>query len=264
MKKLSIKIAIFTLFLGVIGLLTYKQFKKPEIEAISHDISAQFEGADMDVREFYLDRFNQKETELNQKIASIVDLNSCIQTQKQLTNEFRDYALAQRTVDSRVSQSTRDLIIEIGRDFDISPHDFVIKFQDMGASPAAVEECIFYVNEKLLHSYSEKAQRFIIAHEFSHMVHHDGAFLTALEKQLDMNNERDRNLFNQFGRFQEARADVFASTKNLEYAEGGLEFFKELYNRHGDQSGITHPKNSDRITAHNTIIGLHTNNQTVA
>jgi Zn-dependent protease with chaperone function len=132
----------------------------------------------------------------------------------------------------------------------------------MDVSPAAVEESIFYVNEKLLNSYPEDARRFVIGHEFSHMFHHDGARLTTLEQQLDMNNPEHQNLFNKMSRFQEARADIFASTQDMKFAEGGLAFLTELYNRHGDQSGISHPKNSERIEAHKTIVALH--NQAIA
>ena len=81
-----------------------------------------------------------------------------------------------------------------------------------------------------------------------------------------MNNEAHKTAFYKLKRFHEARADMFASTKGIDYAQGGLEFSNELYKRYGDQAGKapTHPKNSERVTAHTTFVTLHKVQQSYA
>jgi hypothetical protein len=265
MKKLSIKIAIFTLFLGVTGLLAYKQLTKPEKSAYINDISAQFKGADMDVRDFYFDRFNQKEQELNKALASRVDIEQCKKDQNTMFQDFKVYVFETYGHKNRknITHTTLNLIDIVARDFDINSDEFVI-LTDTRPIPATMQGCILYVNEDLLNSYSEKSQKFVIAHEFAHMIYDDGSLITVLENHLNLDNEYDCNLLDKISRFQEARADIFASTKNIDYAQGGLEFFNMLYERHGDPLITSHPQTSERITAHNTIVALHTNNQTLA
>lgn len=268
MKRIyQLIICLSILGLAVAGILYFKGEKQLNSAKSTNfcleEISETVQSSGKNIRELYLERFKAKETELHQELSTIINIEQWNNDSAKLADEFKTYARSQQNAQS-ISSATKNLITQIGKEFKIQPNDFIIMHQEMGASPAAVEECIFYVNEKLLNSYPKKAQHFIIGHEFGHMVHHDGARLTTLEQQLDLTKLEHQNLFNKMSRFQEARADIFASTKDLKFAEGGLNFLTELYNRHGDQSGISHPKNSERIEAHKTIVALHNQAITVA
>ncbi len=258
-KQVTIIISIMGIMLA--GALYFKGIK--QANTTFSELSEQLENSDKNLRELYLERFAHKEQELQQELATVINVEQWNTDYNALAHEFKLQTFAKPQSGS-VDSEVKKLIIEVGKEFNIQPNEFIIKHQQMGASPAAVEECIFYVNEKLLNSYPDDARRFIIGHEFGHMVHHDGARLTTLEQHLDMNNPEHQNLFNKVSRFQEARADIFASTQDMKLAEGGLTFLTELYNRHGDQLAESHPKNSERIEAHKTIVALHNQAATVA
>ena len=211
-----------------------------------------------------MNRFDQKEQRLHQELACVIDLDKCKEDQNRICQNFKEYAFETYKSNNRknITKATQQLIDHVAQDFQINTDEFMI-LTDKRDIPATMRGCVLYVNENLLTSYSTKAQQYVVAHEFGHMVYDDGAFITALQNQLDMDNEQNSNLFDSLSRFQEARADIFAGTKNLAYAEGGIEFFNDLYQRYGDPLAISHPQTLDRIEANKTIAALH-NQTTIA
>lgn len=120
-----------------------------------------------------------------------------------------------------------------------------------GFAPAAASEHNIFINEQELAKLSEPAQQFVINHEIQHILHHDSPSRYIMEliygtQTNKLVNEKDHPLL-QYERFKEKRADIKTALQNKYLAQGYLLFTQEWLNNKGDTSGITHPKNSDRL-----------------
>ena len=148
----------------------------------------------------------------------------------------------------QVSQETTQFVRGILQELGLDPTKItIVGFNDI--SPAAATEKVIYVNEQEFNNYSKPAQRFVIGHEIQHILHKDNCSRYTLE--LICNSEVEKNQKDhplcQYNRYKEKRADIKTATQSLEWAEGYVAFAKEWYKRAGDNPGITHPLNKDRI-----------------
>ncbi|MGE0206485.1 MAG: hypothetical protein AB7R69_01405 [Candidatus Babeliales bacterium] len=157
----------------------------------------------------------------------------------------------------QVSDQTKQFVNGILKELGVDPATITITGWD-DISPAAATEHIIYINEKEFSNYSLPARRFIIGHEIQHILHKDNWSRYSLE--LLCNNEvekmagkKDHPLC-QYSRFKEKRADVTMATTSKEWAEGYLAFAKEWHKRAGDNPGVTHPLNKDRVALAQDIV----------
>ncbi len=156
-----------------------------------------------------------------------------------------------------ISAETNALIHEILDDFNI-PRDQIDIVAIKGTqSPAGANAYSLYIDEQNLKTFCPEAQRFIIAHEISHIKNKDSTIETALINLLDTEN-KDHNLsLATFTCSMEFRADAHAMLKSAKYAQGGIAFFNEYIKRHGDKYRDTHPLPSDRLKIAQDIYAMH-------
>ncbi len=147
-----------------------------------------------------------------------------------------------------ISDHTMALIHEVLVDFNIDPNSIaIIPYRSKG-SPAAADDYTLYIDENDLAMLCPVSQRFILAHEISHMKSKDNGFESALENLMDeRKTEPQRNAFYTFSHATEIRADINAMLKGIEYAKGGVTFLTLLINCYGDGASFTHPSPRVRL-----------------
>ncbi len=164
----------------------------------------------------------------------------------------------------RVKESTRQLIYETLREFDLNPEDIHVVSEEM-PSPASSTEVALYINEKTFCKHSTPAQRFIIAHEIQHILNGDSLHDFVLDRVIDekpLNPRMANKVLNTYSQLVELRADLQAATTNSEWAQRYLIATQETLEQVGDNSSSTHPKNSERLNLARTIVN-QMNKQTI-
>lgn len=146
-----------------------------------------------------------------------------------------------------ISHHTISLIYEILMDFSIARQAIsLVPFNGQG-SPAAADDYTIYIDEENLATFSDEAQRFVIAHEIAHYIFKDHSLESALSNLVDYKNKVQKKCMHTFARSTEFRADIHAMLKGEDYTKGAIIFFNELIERYGDDPCATHPKPSDRL-----------------
>jgi hypothetical protein len=154
-----------------------------------------------------------------------------------------------------ISSQTQDCIKAVCQDFGVDYSQLKITSIKTQTSPAAADDKGLYINDKLLRSFSDKVQKFIIGHELQHYIYKDDSHCVAVETMLTGKEHTGPNsLANQFSRFVEKRADIMASTKHADYAEGQKEFTAYLLKIFGDVMAPTHPGNKERLAIAENIL----------
>lgn len=163
-----------------------------------------------------------------------------------------------------VSTEITALIQEILHDFNIPKNEIDIVAIKTKKSPAGANAYSLYIDEQNLKTFCPEAQRFIIAHEISHIKNKDSAIETALINLLDTENKDHSQCIATFTHSIEFRADTHAMLKNAQYAQGGIAFLKEYINRYGDKHVDTHPRPSERLKMAEDIYAMHSQQNAIA
>ena len=156
-----------------------------------------------------------------------------------------------------LSAQTMALIHDILADFEIDPQSIAIIPCNGNGSPAAADDYMMYIDEKELASLCAEMQRFVIAHEASHIAFKDHAFISALQSLMVENTKAQSNALHVFFHVTELCADMNAMLKSLEYTKGGIEFFKMLMDSYGDTYSPMHPRPSQRLKIAQEIEAMH-------
>lgn len=156
--------------------------------------------------------------------------------------------------DKKVSASTQQLIVDLLKKNNINPKTIQIRgWNDF--SPAAASEKVIYVNEKRFNKLSKESQLFTINHEIQHIINKDTCRRFVVEsilgKEVGQICEKNHPLC-KLSRLHERRADIHAVFSTPNMSKAYITFAKENL-KLGDTPGITHPKNSDRLTLAHTI-----------
>jgi len=208
------------------------------------------------VKDYFSERFAKKESNLWQEFSQktgivkskVLDLKNKI-----ARKNIRTAPKGQRS--PQVSRKSRKIIEEVLQDFGVNPKDINIGFSKNGICPAFASDTTIWVNEFEFSTYSELAQKFLIAHETAHLTNQDVSLEQAFWNFMPQTSQ-NKSLMNKYIKFQEARADIIALTKHADYAQGGVEFFTKLMNQYGNGRGITHPCNDQRLNIAKTILEL--------
>ncbi len=154
---------------------------------------------------------------------------------------------------SAISKKTHDTINAIMADFGISTKDLpLLAWKDNSA--AGTTDSKLLVNERTFNKLSHQAQKFVIAHEIQHYLHKDTSTRYVIERFYKPAKELPQDHpINKLYRFQEIRADVQAALKGQEYQQGYISFI-ETITKKGENKGITHPKNSVRLSMGKKLI----------
>jgi hypothetical protein len=146
------------------------------------------------------------------------------------------------------------LIKNVLKDFNVNPDTITIHPFDH-FSPAAADDCVLLINEELFQKKSPAAQKFSIAHELQHFIHQDNSLKSALSALSGLDNKilgHDHPI-NKLSRMIELRADMLASFTGPVYAQGYIDSIKNALEIIGDGKGLTHPKNTLRLTYANHL-----------
>ncbi len=190
-----------------------------------------------------------------------ISLNKCnnylLAIKKEYRNNRKKAQISKAKKDRSINPQTKALIQEIFVDFGIDPRTITIVSYDGKGSPASTDDYTIYVDEQDLAKYSPEAQRFVIAHEISHIKNKDHSCETAIRGLMDGQDHAHTQCLNSFAHSIEFRADINAMIKDDTYAKGGIAFFHELINRYGDDDCATHPQSSKRLKIAEDIHAMH-------
>jgi hypothetical protein len=114
--------------------------------------------------------------------------------------------------------------------------------KNLGA--ANITDNVLFINVDIFKKFSLAAQRFILAHEVTHLKHGDSFHLTALR---DLLKSDQHPLFVELCQLTEKRADTEGMLRCNDSCVGAHEFFTQWLEEYGDIKSNTHPLMSDRI-----------------
>lgn len=189
-------------------------------------------------------------------------------TTTQLTNEqciqlkdewYNDYAIGEtalhkaETKPIAISKKTHDTIDAILGDFGLSTKELPLAaWKDKSA--AGTTDSKLLVNERTFNRLSDEAKKFVIAHEVQHFLLKDTSTRYVIERFYKPGKELPQDHpINKLYRFQEVRADIQAALKGPAYKQGYISFVEHIAKK-GENEGITHPKNSVRLSMGKKIL----------
>lgn len=128
-------------------------------------------------------------------------------------------------------------------------------------SPAASHEHGLFINEAILGEFSLKAQRFLIAHELIHILHNDSIRAFVIELYARKNPAQSlSDLLIEYSQYCEKRADICASLKSPQYAQGYLDFMNAvLADEQADtyqDAAPSHPQDRERLEIAQNIVNM--------
>ncbi len=190
-----------------------------------------------------------------------ISFNKCNEYMGAIKKQYRDSRKKANIRKAKKSHTlkptTRALIQEIFIDFNIDPHAITIISYDGKGSPASTDDYSLYIDEQDLARYTPEAQRFVIAHEISHIKNKDHSCETAIRSLMDDQDQTHKQCLHSFARSIEFRADINAMIKGSRYAKGGIAFFQEIIDRFGDENSPTHPQPSERLKIAQEMDAMH-------
>lgn len=249
---LIIMVMVTTAGLLLLLKCTDKQLIPTTIESNAHPLGIKI-AAHQPVAHSYNAWLEQEEIANWQELAKKVNLSHdyCNELKKQWYDDYKrgESDLQKKEgKDQPVSKATHDRITSILSDFGLATDKIpIVAWKDNSA--AAATDTMLFVNEREFHKLSSEAQKFIIGHEIQHYLHKDcstnyvlNRFYKPAQKSLPKEHP-----VNKFHRFQELRADIKSALKGPDYARGYVQFM-EILSKKRENSGITHPKNSLRLS----------------
>lgn len=149
-------------------------------------------------------------------------------------------------------------IHEILLEFGIDPTTITLISTDL-ASAAAATDAVLFVNESSIANYTAKVKRFAIGHECTHIKNKDHSTRfyikkACLDKQENIGDWQ--HPYNKMRHLHEMRADITPSLKNLDYAQGCVDFYAKHLQIVGDYESADQPKSSLRLATATKIVTL--------
>jgi hypothetical protein len=187
--------------------------------------------------------------------------------QKAYNQYYQQYLRADVPLISPLSAKTKQYVTDLIKECGLEDrHITITAYKER--SPASATERTLYINEEAFWSHSEPARRFVIGHELQHIAQKDNSARYVMEilcntKAEKLIHQKDHPLC-QLSRFKEKRADIKTALKGVDWAEGFLAFAKEWYEQTGDNPGVTHPKNADRVQLAHDVVHYMKNQQSHA
>ncbi|MGE0206482.1 MAG: hypothetical protein AB7R69_01390 [Candidatus Babeliales bacterium] len=232
---------IATVALGALISFKYPFFNKNTPK--THNLGA--------TQSFFKEKIAQEEKELINRLKAElgVDLS--------LTTPSQDHWLGSPTK----AQGTEDiyqLVFDVAQkyNFNADKLSIVLQHSDQGSPASTNSAGQLLIEMNIFPTLPVSVQRFIIAHELHHILHNDFEETRALNKTLNQKHVsgKAQALLDEYGRFQEKRADVAAALRGAEWAQGYLDFAHEGIKRCAQDPGISHPTYKERAALAQTII----------
>jgi len=200
----------------------------------------------------WLTWLQEQEKEVWDELTSTTHLTS--EHCNHLKNEwYQDYKMGEaelhkaETKPTPLSKKTHDTINAILNEFGLSTKELPLAaWKDRSA--AGTTDSKLLINEYAFNKLSDEAKKFVIGHEVQHFLHKDTSTRYVVERFSKTGKDlpQDHPL-NKLYRFQEVRADIQAALKGPDYMQGYISFVEQL-SKKGENKGITHPKNSLRLS----------------
>jgi hypothetical protein len=216
--------------------------------------------ADKSIGQAYTTWLEQEESSVWKELTTKINLSyeSCNRLKNQWYEDYKkgESALIKKEgKDQTISKATHDCINTILQDFGLSTQKIpLVSWVDNSA--AAATDTMLFINEREFRKLSYEAQKFIIGHEIQHFLYKDCSTNYVLKRffkgaQQSLPKEHP---INKLSRFQELRADIKSALKGTDYTKGYIEFM-EILSKKRENNGITHPKNSLRLSMGKTLMG---------
>jgi hypothetical protein len=169
--------------------------------------------------------------------------------------ELKEYA--QKTIDasfkqeaSTISVATINLINTVCKDMNYTKPFNILSFSDSSTCAQSTSKTLS-INEKDFLQLPRDAQKWVIAHEITHMIHLDSINNMVLEKLIVdkklTDNDQIKKLRANYFLMQENRADFTAASINPEYAQGFYSFMQFEAKHYIDVINSDHPQIAQRL-----------------
>lgn len=160
-----------------------------------------------------------------------------------------------------ISEEIYNLVAEVIAEYKLDLKSITIAPWDE-LSPAGSTDKTLFINEESFKNMPLLVKKFILAHEVSHIVmkDHSTDFVIAKLKEIkNLSSKEFTQAIDIFSQFVEGRADILASLRNTEYAQGHIQFAEhELLAANTDYED--YPSDAIRLEIGKRILALYMNN----
>jgi len=211
--------------------------------------------ADKESLSAYLKSFDEQENTLWHEITNAITITKdefiAIKNEQEWRSDYNESVqqmLGKKQSKQLISQKNIHLINEVLTSCGIDPKKITIKSSN-AFSPAAATDSTLSINEEKFNALSPKMQKYILAHESSHIINQDHSTRCLIDELNDeqKNNNQLKKLIPQLNKFFEIKADIFAMLQGEEFAEGHIEFMELCIRLYGNKPGKNHPSNGERL-----------------
>ncbi len=135
-----------------------------------------------------------------------------------------------------------------------------------GPAPAASTDTLLLINQELFEPLSLEIKKFIIAHESSHIINKDHSTSCMLEDFNELQKDNSKTLskvMNECSHFCEVRADIFATSHGIEFAQGHVLFAEHELKLLGNIVHPHYPSNGERLEIGQKLLAMIKQNNKV-
>ncbi len=222
-------------------------------------------------KETIIAELDKQENEIWQNLEKIIHINK-EECNRLKSNEWAEtYSKTEKSLImqyehvKKLSEKNYNIACEVLSDCGINPETITITSWDHPSAAAATDNALF-INEDIFSPLSLSIKKFALAHEITHMIKKDYSTKYIIEK-IKITNKIDSDELTHtlalLTQFTEARADIIATLRNSEYAQGQVQFMINQLETLGNPEYKEYPTNSLRLEIGKKILALHTTNQPV-
>ena len=211
---------------------------------------------------YYKELLKQEELAQWQALAglgiSFGEFEQCKKEHAQDYEESIESMKKQYASETPLSKEMLSLTYELLKDFNINPATITIISSTLASAGASTDRVLF-VNESLLQNYDKTTQKFVIAHECTHMNNKDHStryYLKQVCTEKNHNISSWQHPYNKMRHLHEMRADIMPCLKNREYAQGCVQFYSMHIQAQGDYESADQPKSSLRLATATSILNM--------
>lgn len=231
----------------------------PDLTKVAEFYEQEIAGKNLTLAKYYDQKLKEEEHVLWQELTTATGLtyDEVIQEKEHLKQyHFNKLHKKRGRTPRGLSWDILDLAHEVIADFAVN--DDVIEIK------SGKETCVgaykLILCEQQLRSMPYSGARSVLGHEMIHVQQDDDFMRDAMcellyRKGINFKKFADDHPFYKHMRFEELRADILSSLKDISYAQGALESLSVLI-QYGDRGYPSHPLTSDRIKAVQEVANL--------
>lgn len=208
------------------------------------------------VQSYYEQQLQAEADELWDELTALIDVEKDVILQAKDRIKAQDGARKKRSNKNSLSTSVIELAHTVMDDFAIDKNSLAI----IQGDSTCVEPNLLVICENQLRSMPKQGARSVLAHEMIHMLCEDNYTRQAIDqfcrkKRINPARISRDHIYYKLMRFEEMRADILSSLKDISYAHGALESLNTIL-AHDTSDFPSHPRTSERLEVVQKIADL--------